>query len=230
MVGDALLNAIGRVEAGLSRHKRLSDRQRLALEVLMWLPVMAAGLSRTVALSKYYTAPFHVYTQLSVLIQQHQNQASRRSQPTTNVVCTCGEWYRFPSTFFLASDSSRPLRFLPGSFTGQLPQPFAPTGSRPSSLAHLQPFRDDNGMNPERFVALDECDWIVELEGGDCNVTLPDSSTVVYRHPFLDAAQTTLLHRVMYLPGLHESAVARGEVSYQDYVLYKIAKTDEQLT
>jgi alpha-1,2-mannosyltransferase len=232
MVGDALLNAVGRVEAGLSRHKSLSSRQRLALEGVLWAPVLLMGLSRTAALARYYSAPFDVYERLSLIIQQ---ETSAGGLAANNAVCTCGEWYRFPSSFFLASRDSRPLRFLPSSFTGQLPQPFAAAGSRPSSLRELQPFRDDNGMNPERFVTLDECGWVVELEGGDCNVTLSGAPlddgdgaadenrpVAVYRRPFLNSAATTVLHRVLYLPGLHEYAAKQGKVSYQDYVLYKI--------
>jgi alpha-1,2-mannosyltransferase len=254
MVGDALLNAIGRVEAGLSRHKSLSNRQRLLLEAVLWLPVLLLGMSRTAALSRYYSAPFDVYTHLSLIVQQQDPQYSGSNgnhNGSNNVVCTCGEWYRFPSSFFLASEDSRPLRFLPSSFTGHLPQPFAVTGSRPSSQRELQPFRDDNGMNPERFVSLEECGWVVELEGGDCNVTMPgdllpsshshkeddgrgdnvvvvdterDRHSALYRHPFLNAAQTNILHRVLYLPGWHEAAARQGKVSYQDYVLYKIPK------
>jgi alpha-1,2-mannosyltransferase len=217
MVVDATLNAIGRVEAGLSRHKCLSRKQRLLLESFVWIPVVVLGLSRTTALAKYYSAPFQAYMALNAQLGPH------------DTVCTCGEWYRFPSSFFLAQ-TDQPLRFLPSSFTGQLPQPFVQAGSRPSGIPHLQPFRSDNQMNLERFVALEGCDWVVELKGGsgDCNVTLPgddDDAAVAFTHPFLNAAATSTLHRVLYVPGWHEAAIQKGSVQYHDYVVYKLKPT-----
>ena len=165
------------------------------------------------ALAKYYSAPFHAYTALNAQLGPH------------DTVCTCGEWYRFPSSFFLAN-TDQPLRFLPCSFTGQLPQPFVHAGSRPSGVQHLQPFRSDNTMNAERFAELQDCDWVVELRAGsgDCNVTLPDDSeeAIAFRHPFLNAAATATLHRVLYVPGWHEAAIRKGSVQYHDYVVYKL--------
>jgi alpha-1,2-mannosyltransferase len=213
MVADATLNAIGRVEAGLSRHKCLSRKQRLVLESLVWIPVVVLGLGRTMALAKYYSAPLHAYTALHAQLGPH------------DTVCTCGEWYRFPSSFFLAN-TDQPLRFLPCSFTGQLPQPFVPAGSRPSGISQLQPFHSDNTMNVERFAQLEDCDWVVELQAGsgDCNVTLPDDSddAIVFRYPFLNAAATSTLNRVLYVPGWHEAAIRKGSVQYHDYVVYKL--------
>jgi alpha-1,2-mannosyltransferase len=213
MVVDATLNAIGRVEAGLSRHKCLSRKQRLFLESLVWIPVVMLGIFRTTALAKYYSAPFQAYSALNAQLGPH------------DTVCTCGEWYRFPSSFFLAN-TDQPLRFLPCSFTGQLPQPFVPAGSRPSGISQLQPFQSDNTMNAERFFKLEDCDWLVELQAGsgDCNVTLPDDSesAIVFRYPFLNAAATSTLHRVLYVPGWHEAAMHKGSVQYHDYVVYKL--------
>ena len=220
MVVDATINAIGRVEACLSRHKKLMPWQRIVLESLVWGPVAFLGLTRTIALSKYYTAPLHTYATLSSLILT-TTKTTKTTSRHNNRVCTCGEWYRFPSSFVLVPDSP-PLGFLQSnSFHGQLPQPFSTAGSRPTSLQDLQPFNDENRGDASRYARLSDCDWVVEWEGGDCRAPLP-SHRIVYRHPFLNAAKTSALHRILYLPYFHERAKQQNKVVYQDYVIYQL--------
>jgi alpha-1,2-mannosyltransferase len=157
-------------------------------------------------LHKYYSAPAAIYTVLST-----------QQQPDEKV-CTCGEWYRFPSSFYLPTGQD--LGFLPSSFTGQLPQPFSVHGSKPASVSVQQPFNDRNLEQKERYVDVADCHWIVDLSTGDC---APASARVVATAPFLDAERTpSTLHRTLYLPFWHEKAVKNGQVHYQDYVLYNL--------
>jgi alpha-1,2-mannosyltransferase len=72
------------------------------------LPSCLISQSRTMALSKYYTSPLKVFASLPVTSQ--------------GLVCTCGEWYRFPSSYYLPEGFQ--LGFLPSSFSGQLPKYF----------------------------------------------------------------------------------------------------------
>jgi alpha-1,2-mannosyltransferase len=188
------------------------------LQVLFWMPVMLLSFSRSMALQRYYSAPLDVYMALATV----------EPTPSPQLVCTCGEWYRYPSSFLLPEAVvSIPVGFLPSSFTGQLPQPFTKYGSKLESRTLLQPFNDRNVEQPERYVTdVTECGWLVDLgDSPDCMAQFPSETTVfkpILSVPFLDAAQTATLHRTLYLPFLHERARHRGTVVYHDYTLYQV--------
>lgn len=196
--------------------EKRQQQVRVLGHVAIWIPVILISLCRTAALQKYYSAPLAVYSTLST-------QPSLQTQHS-HLVCTCGEWYRFPSSFYLPTGVQ--LGFLPSSFTGQLPQAFSEHGSRQASQAVLQPFNDRNLEQKERYVSdVTSCGWIVDMADGECVMTqLPYSSraTDLASVPFLDAERTSTLHRTLYLPFQHEKARQVGRVTYQDYVLYKI--------
>ena len=169
--------------------------------ILLLVPSVLLSLSRTVALHKYYAAPLQIYNAIP---------------PDTNgTVCTCGEWHRFPSSYYLPNQSR--LGFLPSSFAGQLPRPFDQEGSRAGTN-----FNDQNKPEADRYVAVDECDWVIELEtsdDADCLVQMRESSrhawTKVHEVPFLHAEKTSsTLHRTLYIPYLHEQSSAVHYVSY----------------
>ena len=178
----------------------LLKRFRTGLHGILWTTSALLSVSRTVALSKYYGAPLLLF---ALIPDQSQD-----------LVCTCGEWYRFPGSFFLNGE----LRFLPSSFRGQLPQPFQ--GSRPENVKHLQPFNDRNLEQSERYVDANECNWIVDLQGSDCVSSL--DVEMIHSAPFLDAERTSTLHRTLYVPFLHEHAVLDGNVAYLDYALWRV--------
>jgi alpha-1,2-mannosyltransferase len=135
------------------------------------LPIILLSLARTAALHKYYTAPLHIYAILAAALSS-STTTSTQSTAAAARVCTCGEWYRFPSSFFLTSSSSGSsssnlkLGYLPSSFGGQLPQDFSIYGSGPASRDVLQPFNDQNRHQPERYVSnyQQDCLWIVDLQ------------------------------------------------------------------
>jgi alpha-1,2-mannosyltransferase len=144
-------------------------------------------------------------------------QVSTRSD--RSLVCTCGEWYRFPSSFYVPQGSE--LAFLPSSFHGQLPQAFSVHGSRPESQAVLQPFNDHNLEQPERYEQDPKnCEWIIDLQSSECAQSVSKQEILLV--PFLDAERTSALHRILYLPYLHEKAVANGQVHYHNYALYRV--------
>jgi alpha-1,2-mannosyltransferase len=209
---DSALNAIGRIEASVSRHKELVKRQRVGLTILLWLPVVLLSCCRSAALMKYYTAPLTVYTALAFV--QHQPQQEQKQR----LACTCGEWYRFPGSFYLPPNVE--LGFLPAAgFTGQLPQAFSEYGSLAQGREVLQPFNDENRQEMERYVDIKDCTWVIDLEGGECT---PANSRTLASAPFLDAERTSTLHRILYLPYFHERAIENGQVHYQNYVLSEL--------
>ncbi|GKY97802.1 hypothetical protein MPSEU_000738300 [Mayamaea pseudoterrestris] len=213
---DAACNAAGRLIGAFSRRKELSGRTRMLCHAMVWIPAVMLSLARTAALTKYYTAPLHLYAALA-----RQDIDATGSQDEL-LVCTCGEWYRFPSSFFLPDHVQ--LGFLPSSFKGQLPQPFSEFGSLSQSHMVLQPFNDRNLEETSRYVSLDKCEWIVDLQpGSDC---IPQSSTIIARAPFLDASKTSTLHRVLHVPYWHEIAATQGQVHFFDYVLARRRMND----
>lgn len=212
---DKIANFVGRIMSGLSRHKELMRGQRHAMHACVWTVVAMLALSRTWALYKYYSAPMHIFAAL------HNHPKEKDGSGT---VCVCGEWYRFPSSFFLPPDTH--LAFLESSFKGQLPQPFTKYGSRVESQQYLQPFNDQNKEESLRYVDTNSCDFIVDLQDGEC---APPSAEIVESVAFLDSSRTSALHRILYIPHLHEHAVATGAVQYNQYILYKITRGEEEM-
>jgi alpha-1,2-mannosyltransferase len=203
-------------------------------------PIILLSTARSTALCRYYMAPLHIYATLAASASSTALPSSSTSTTTTPRVCTCGEWYRFPSSFFLTSNNLQ-LGYLPSSFGGQLPQDFSMHGSGPQSRNVLQPFNDQNKHEPERYVShyQQDCLWIVDLQDENDDNDNDTSSNredlcqsltrgndsafeLVESVPFLDASRTvSSLHRVLYIPFFHKRAVEKGQVSYQRYVLYK---------
>lgn len=188
---------------------------RSILHGVVVVPMAALSMLRILALQKYYAAPFSIYAALHAASKDGISVSQ-----TTQLVCTCGEWYRFPSSFVLPVNHE--LAFLRSSFTGQLPQPFSEHGSLARSEDFLQPFNDLNQDEPTRYSKIQDCAYVIDLmESTDCQV--PETASVVAMAPFLDADKTTsTLHRTLYIPRLHEKAITEGAVHYQNYVLHKL--------
>ena len=190
-----------------------SSKNSLMVLAIMWLPAVVISISRTLGLSKYYAAPLHVYSHLQYL-----------PDITDSTICTCGEWYRFPSSFYLPASITK-FGFVQSSFEGQLPQSFVPgVGSGKPSSKKQTPnhFNDQNLPEPGSLTALDDCDYLVDLwTSTDCREN--DSIWKPIAHEsFLNADQTSsTLHRALYLPYLHEQETIRGGVEYVDYILYQ---------
>ncbi|KAJ7268863.1 hypothetical protein O6H91_Y398500 [Diphasiastrum complanatum] len=79
--------------------------------------ILVLSYSRTTSLLQGYSAPMHVYRQLSSL----ENTSS-----TGSTVCIGSEWHRFPSSFFLPSSSYK-VSWVDDGFRGLLPFPFNST-------------------------------------------------------------------------------------------------------
>ena len=214
IVHSGFWKVLGRISASIQP----TSTHRSILHGVLWLPVAVVSMGRTVALQKYYAAPFSIYAALHSAAAR--TSTGSQAAAATQLVCTCGEWYRFPSSFTLPANLE--LAFLRSSFTGQLPQPFSKHGSLAASQEVLQPFNDLNQDEPTRYSEMKDCAFVIDLqESTDCQV--PDSAQVIATAPFLDADKTTsTLHRTLYIPRLHEKAITEGTVHYQNYVLYKL--------
>jgi alpha-1,2-mannosyltransferase len=193
----------------LKKNQQSSPGQSaLILQCILFAPAVLLSMSRTLALSNYYTAPLYVYSQL-----QHQPDVA------DSVVCTCGEWYRFPSSFYLPA-TIRSFGFVASSFEGQLPQPFTQAGSGPLGTNE---FNNHNQPQAASYTSIDDCDYLIDLwTSDDCR----ENDSIwrpIAQGSFLDADRTTsTLHRILYVPYLHEQEeITRGGVQYVDYILYQ---------
>ena len=214
----------------------------IVLLAIIWIPAAIISLSRTVALSKYYSAPLLLYAQISDAIAKEEVLSSSKleesdyaTSSTTIVVCTCGEWYRFPSSFFIESKSKSSnvvFGFAPSTFTGQLPQLFTKEGSGPPTATITNQFNDKNQPEAGSYTPLESCDFLIELSTSlhSCieqqnkkgiNDDDMQQWNPIVQVPFFDAETTTsTLHRILYVPHLHEHAIQTGKVRYNDFVLY----------
>jgi hypothetical protein len=76
----------------------------------------------------------------------------------------------------------------------------------------------------DRYVEVETCDYIVELETSkeaECLSYLTDEWTLLKQWPYLDAASTSTLDRILYLPYLHKA-------TYVQYSLFAKLKGTNQ--
>lgn len=200
-------------------------RTTVFILALIWVPAASISWSRTIALSKYYTAPLHIYSQLpDVIAGGKSTELIDSDKSSADVVCTCGEWYRFPSSFYIESEV---FGFAPSTFTGQLPQPFSKEGSGPPTSTSNH-FNDKNLPEAGSYMPFERCDFVIELSTSLHSCTGQNRSNTedtkwnpIAKEPFFDAeATTSTIHRILYIPQLHDSAVRSGKVQYIDFVIY----------
>ena len=195
----------------------------LMFGMLAVAPLAIISISRSMALHHHYTAPLALYQNLF----QHIINSPQPANGGMHHVCTGGEWYRFPSSFFLPNNTQ--LSFLKSSFGGQLPQPFTSYGSRSQSLEFQSgKFNDMNEEEMDRYIDIHQCSFVVEIvsntptaaeENPEClqymESDVSGSWSQLSSSRFLDSESTPTLHRILYLP------VGRdAKVKYKAYNLY----------
>ena len=215
----AAMNSILQRQQG---KKRNNNTNLLMCLTLLFIP-MVISTSRSFALHDNYTAPLAIYQE----VYSHAlTTAANNSIERMTYVCTAGEWYRFPSSFFLPPNHQ--LGFLKSSFTGQLPQPFTEFGSKTDSLSvQTGKFNDMNEEELDRYVNVSQCSYVIELVSSSLSElndntndalaegiqymksdTSEGSWGMLSSHKYLDAESTPLLYRILYFPfGRDEKAV-----------------------
>lgn len=210
-LGAALLS-VTMVDAAYRRFYRRSMKWRFAIwvQAAIWLPAVLISTSRTVALSKYYSAPLQVYSQL----RYHPDV-------TDTVICTCGEWYRFPSSFYLPS-SIQSFGFVESSFQGQLPQPYRSYGSRTPHEFDASHFNNQNRPEQQSYTPLEQCEYLIDLHSSkDCRETNSNWKPLAFSAFLHTEGTISTMHRTLYIPLWHEKEEEHGSVQYVDYILYQ---------
>jgi alpha-1,2-mannosyltransferase len=207
-----------------------SGRTVAILMATVLLPYIILSLSRTSALVVYYGAPLHAYNHVHTLAINHINEATTTAaavdlSSNNTSICVGKEWYRFPSHFFLPSPYH--LEFIKSDFTGLLPAHYEEStgGVLASSVVPKASMNDRNKEVMERYVSIDQCAYIVDLNLGqphqyepyystnthndksdnikkDGSTTTTDSGewNVIGEWSFLDAPASHRLARAFYTP------------------------------
>ena len=94
------------------------------LKVVFICAFCVLSISRTLNEIVNFSAPLRVYDHL--YHEEIERHIAMRSVPhdedRTVLICVGKEWYRYPASFFLSSNSR--LAFVEAGFKGQLPQPY----------------------------------------------------------------------------------------------------------
>lgn len=147
-----------------------------------------------------YSAPLNVYQPLQDIAKSGDN------------VCLGKEWYRFPSSFHLPKGVH--AKFIKSEFNGLLPGEFseAKTGFGLFPGTWLIPFgmNDENQEDMGKYTDIDHCAYLVDSQLPSVTPTAdePDfvSDTSHWKTlkcvSFLDASQTHMLGRMLWIPDL----------------------------
>ena len=107
------------------------------------------------------------------------SEALSKSTNPANV-CMGGDWYTFPSHFFLPTHTH--LSYVEDNFHGLLPQRYDPSVGTQGSVL---PVNDLNAEEKSRYVDLQTCDYLV--------MTTPSARTLSEESPSLTPLQQQVL-------------------------------------
>ncbi|KAL5535984.1 ALG9 [Sanghuangporus sanghuang] len=150
-------------------------------------------------------------------------------------LCYGKEWYRFPSHFLIPDGVN--VEFVKSEFDGMLPRHFEPSNSEEAGVGELFWKRtgtryvpeDLNDLNKEdmgHYVPISTCHYLIDLDFPEHPSSSPlepryavDSDKWDRMHcvPFLDSRHSSLLTRVIWLPGKWW----QSRNSFGDYCLLK---------
>ncbi|PAV89619.1 hypothetical protein WR25_19659 isoform C [Diploscapter pachys] len=187
----------------------------------LWVVVLifcCVSLSRTYSLYRNFNGTMETYKSLNEhLMAQDSNSKldfSVRNDPLR--LCVGKEWHRFPSSFFLPHSAVDKhgrkrrvhLHFLKSEFRGLLPK-YYPTMRLPRATQEIPTeMNDQNKEEPSRYVDLDSCDYVIDLEIPEEKRTELEPSygemTETFRrvasHPFLLSEYSHFFYRAFYVP------------------------------
>lgn len=182
---------------------------RLKLVVVMGVLLLSLdlGVTRIIGVYKAYYAPLTLYQPLGTGVVGQQGLGGNGDH-----VCFGKEWYRFPSSYFLPRDMR--AKFIRSEFRGLLPGEFAEarTGFGFWSGTWLPPrgMNDRNEEDMGKYVGIKQCPFLVDTQYPENRNPLPPNEPdyiadkenweIVKCEPFLDAANTHLLARVLWVP------------------------------
>ncbi|KAH9869196.1 hypothetical protein IAQ61_006401 [Plenodomus lingam] len=181
---------------------KIPPQLKLMVVVTPLLLSFNVGMLRTIGTLTAYSAPLNVYKPL-------HNAGFARPGDT---VCLGKEWYRFPSSFNLPHGVR--AKFIKSEFKGLLPGEFSEAnvgfGLYPGTWFVPSGMNDENLEDPGKYIEIEHCDFLVDskLPGSSPTELEPDyiSQDEHWEKlkcvPFLDASQTHILGRLLWIPEL----------------------------
>ncbi|CAO2654437.1 Nn.00g111700.m01.CDS01 [Neocucurbitaria sp. VM-36] len=181
---------------------KIPPQLKLAIVSIPLLLSFNIGVLRTIGTLTAYSAPLNVYKPL------HNIGVARPGDS----VCLSKEWYRFPSSYNLPHQVH--AKFVKSEFSGLLPGEFSEAdnglGLFPGTWLLPLGMNDENQEDPGKYVDVEHCDFLVDsrLPGTAPTALEPDyiSDTEHWKTlkcvPFLDASQTHLIGRLLWIPDL----------------------------
>ncbi|KAI0888739.1 glycosyltransferase family 22 protein [Annulohypoxylon maeteangense] len=186
---------------------KIPARLKLLTVAGVLLLSLSIGAARILGVYLAYSAPLKLYKPLGTGVFGQQGRGGRGDH-----VCFGKEWYRFPSSYFLPRDMH--AKFIRSEFRGLLPGEFseARTGFGFWSGTWL-PTKGMNDLNEEdmsKYVEIGQCSFLVDTQYPESHYPLPPNEPdyiadkenwdIVKCEPFLDAGNTHLLARVLWIP------------------------------
>lgn len=207
-----VLTAAGHVGQNPLLRKIPAQMRLFAVVVVPFFVVLALYLLRVVGICTAYGAPLSIYAPLGAGVQE--GEVGVVGSPG-DFVCYGKEWYRFPTSYFLPRGMQ--AKFIQSEFRGLLPGEFQPFGQGSAIFpgTHLIPhgMNDRNEEDVGKYTDIQQCNFLVDThypvsteKGAALPPKEPDYITdtenweVVKCLPFLDAGNTGLIPRMMWVP------------------------------
>ncbi|KAF7559513.1 hypothetical protein G7046_g4649 [Stylonectria norvegica] len=188
---------------------KISARLKLLSVALAVFLSLDVGLARVYGVYSAYSAPLNIYAPL----WKNVTGTGVIGLPE-DVVCFGKEWYRFPSSYFLPRDIH--AKFVRSEFRGLLPGEFSEArngfGFWSGTWLPTDGMNGQNEEDPGKYTELRFCPFLVDTQFPDRTDPLPPNEPnyiadtenweVVKCEPFLDAANTHVLARTLWVPDL----------------------------
>ncbi|UNI13388.1 Dextrin dextranase [Purpureocillium takamizusanense] len=202
-----LLTAIGSTDPETLMGKIPARLKLLAVSLVVFLSV-DISLSRIYGIYSAYNAPLSIYKPL----WGDGSDGAGGVGGQDDLVCFGKEWYRFPSSYFLPRDMH--AKFVRSEFRGLLPGEFSEAktgfGFWSGTWLPTSGLNDRNEEDLGKYVDLRACSFLVDTQYPERKEPLPPNEPdyvadtenweVIKCEPFLDAAKTPLLARMVWLP------------------------------
>ncbi|KAI6713236.1 hypothetical protein JHW43_004216 [Diplocarpon mali] len=179
---------------------KIHPKLKLLVVSIIMIGSIDVGVARIYGIYTAYSAPLKIYEPLQA------------AGTYGGSVCFGKEWYRFPSSYHLPKNMR--AKFVKSEFSGLLPGEFsqAKTGFGYWSGAWLTPpgMNDQNIEDMGKYVDIRACDFLVDTYYPGSNASkfephyIKDEEhwDLVQCEQFLDASQTHLLGRIVWIPDL----------------------------
>lgn len=188
---------------------KIPARLKLLVVTLVALLSIDIGILRIYGIYSAYSAPLKIYSPLWENVEGRELVGKPE-----DFVCFGKEWYRFPSSFFLPRDMH--AKFVRSEFRGLLPGEFSEAatgfGFWPGTWMATSGMNGQNEEDLGKYTDIAACNFLVDTQYPRRRYLLPPNEPdyiantedwkIVRCESFLDAANTHLLARALWVPNL----------------------------